>query len=180
MYIDRPRPSASALAVPVCIGLFFAIDGLVLAGLVVRFLPPELWMFAVPVLFVCAAVAAAATWYAVMLGRIEYRIGNGVLEINAFRRVSSFALGAIRDLLIDDASFDASAPGADFDTSERGGRRSARRFANRAPGVFVNAGGEWLHMSPADPEQFVRTLLGARDSSSPRSRPVPPIDLDPR
>ncbi|MBI2755452.1 MAG: hypothetical protein HYX52_01960 [Chloroflexi bacterium] len=177
MYIDRPRPNGSALAAPVCIGLFFAIDGLVLGTLVVRFLPPELWMFAAPVLFVCLAVAAAAGWYAVMLGRIEYRIGGGMLEIRAYRRVWSFPLEGIRDLLLDDASFDPSTLGAGLDTSERGGRRSARRFANRAAGIFINAGGEWLRLSPSDPQHFAHELIAARDARA--MQPPPGSWIDP-
>jgi hypothetical protein len=154
VYDDRPSPDLGTLAVPVLMTLFFASAGLLIAGLGVLALPPVLWVFAGPAVFLAAAAAGMSAGYARSLFRVRYTMARGHVTLRRGRATATFAARAVEHIVR--PRYPGSGPDGALDWS---GISSARTFANRRDTeVFLRVGGEWLRVSPTDPVRFVEAL----------------------
>src|SRR5207244_9540074 len=90
---------------------------------------------------------------------LAYRLDGTRLEVRDGRASSYVLLGDLTRIATD-ASIDVAViPSLPRARSDLGGRRSARDYANRAAGiVWLEAGGEWLRLSPTDPYNFLAVL----------------------
>ena len=164
MYVDRPRPDPRTLLLPLALALFFAAMGSAIVFLALVSLPPALVGFTVPVIALCAGGVAVAGWHLSTLVRLEYRVGDGLLEI---RRGAARIVYRLED---GTAILPAGAPavaGAGV-RADRSGMASARQFANRSGGnLLLQAGGEWLRLSPTDPAGFRQAVEVGRPPPGP-------------
>ena len=164
MYVDKPRPHPRTLLLPLALALFFAAMGSVIVFLALVSLPPPLFGFIMPVAALCAGGVVVAGWHLSTLVRLEYRVGEGLLEI---RRGTARLVYRIEDVT---AIVPADAPAVTDGggRADRSGIASARQFANR-PGhnLLVHAGGEWLRLSPDDPAGFRRAVETGRPPPGP-------------
>ena len=164
MYVDRPRPAPRTLLLPLALALFFAAMGSVIVFLALVSLPPVLFGFTMPVIALCAAGAVATGWHLSTLIRLEYRVGDGLLEI---RRGGTRLIYRLEDV----TAIVPAAPPAVTDATgrtDRSGVASARQFGNR-PGanVLVQVRGEWIRLSPTHPSAFLRAMEGERPPAGP-------------
>lgn len=157
-YQDHPRPDMTELAVPAGLAVFFGVMAALISMLAVLFLPPPFWLFVAPVLGLCGVGVMLAVRRVRGLRRLVYRIDGGRLTIGQ-GRAQSYVLLADLDRVAADKMTDLSLIPSLVPTGSGGSARSARGYANRAHGiVYLEAGGEWLRLSPTDPSAFLSAL----------------------
>lgn len=164
MYIDRPRPDAATLAVPLAMAAFFGAIALILAAFTLLFLPPLIWAATVPATGVALTAMAGSLWYARSRMQLVYRAGEGDLRISDGRRIAVVRLADI-DLMLREVDGELrrvwgrdGPPGPQ--PLDHAGIASARRYDVRARDtVLVRAGGEWLRFSPTNVEAFVEAVV---------------------
>lgn len=173
---DTPRPDTATLALPLALALFFLLIGLVIGALAALFLPPPFWLFVAPVLALCGAGLVLSMRRAQGLRRTTYRIEDHRVTVQQQRQLSFVNLSDLSRVAVSEGV--ASPDIATLPAVRAGGSitRSARDYANRAHGVvYLEAGGEWLRLSPTDPSAFLtaldRAIRGAEHAENTSAQP---------